>query len=56
VYKKSELLFIGLIIGIISGEKISRLTASYTNRTHAKNAGPTRESDGLPSARIANVM
>jgi hypothetical protein len=26
------------------------------NKIHAKNAGPTSESDGRPSARIANVI
>jgi hypothetical protein len=31
-------------------------TASYTNKIHSKNSGAMSESEGLPSARMANVM
>ena len=33
-----------------------RRTASYTNSIQAKKAGAVNESDGRPSAKIANVM
>jgi hypothetical protein len=31
-------------------------TASYTNKMQARKAGAMRESEGLPSARMAKVM
>jgi len=31
-------------------------TASWMNTRQAKNAGAIKDKDGLPSARIANVM
>jgi len=37
-------------------ELMTMLTASWMNTRQARNAGATKDKDGLPSARIANVM